>query len=103
MHIKSISIPDVTLASLVPPSSHNRQGNVEPFTLVEGPEAWYADEYRGRDDWVTVLSPAHIAELDAAVQVRVVLLCCLVSRACVRPFGGDCDSMRGIKPHASAA
>lgn len=46
---------------------------MEPFTIVEGPEAWRAAEYRGRDDWVTVLSPAHIAELDAAIQVRACL------------------------------
>lgn len=47
--------------------SQCRQGSVEPFTLVEGPEAWYADEYRNRSDWITTLSPQHIAELDAAV------------------------------------
>lgn len=50
------------------PLKTSRQGSVEPFTIVEGPEAWRAAEYRGRDDWVTVLSPAHIAELDAAIQ-----------------------------------
>ena len=26
-----------------------------------------AADYRGRSDWVTVLSPAHVAELDAAI------------------------------------
>jgi hypothetical protein len=51
--------------------SVNRQGAVEPFTLVEGPEAWYAKDYRGKSDWVTELTPTHIAELDAAIQVRM--------------------------------
>lgn len=46
----------------------SRQGSVEPFTLVEGPEAWTAAEYRNRSDWITTLSPTHVAELDAAVQ-----------------------------------
>eukprot|EP00879_Flechtneria_rotunda_P008142 GHRR01008527.1.p1 GENE.GHRR01008527.1~~GHRR01008527.1.p1 ORF type:complete len:362 (+),score=138.84 GHRR01008527.1:379-1464(+) len=44
-----------------------RQGAVEPYTLIEGPEAWYADQYKGRSDWINHLSEQHIAELDAAV------------------------------------
>ncbi|KIZ05655.1 hypothetical protein MNEG_2302 [Monoraphidium neglectum] len=56
------------MAEAAAPLKATRQGSVEPFTLVEGPEAWYAKDYRGRSDWVTVLSPTHIAELDAAVQ-----------------------------------
>lgn len=45
----------------------HRRGSVEPFTVIDGPEAWTAAEYAGRNDWIDVLSPAHIAELDAAV------------------------------------
>lgn len=45
------------------------QGEVEPFTLVEGPDAWYAKDYRGREDWINVLNDTHIMELDAAVHV----------------------------------
>lgn len=46
----------------------SRQGSVEPFTLVEGPDAWYADQYRGRTDWAFHLTDAHVAELTAAVK-----------------------------------
>lgn len=45
----------------------NRMGTVEPFTLIEGPEAWYAADYKGRTDWINHLSAQHIQELDAAV------------------------------------
>lgn len=45
-----------------------RQGSVEPFTIVDGPEAWYAKDYKGRTEWITELTPTHIAELDAAVE-----------------------------------
>ncbi len=38
-----------------------------PFTVVEGPEAWTAAEYRNSDQYVYVLSTADVAELDAAV------------------------------------
>jgi hypothetical protein len=49
-----------------------RQGSVEPFTLVEGPDAWYAAQYRDNQaQWVTELSAAHVAELDAAVEAVV--------------------------------
>lgn len=38
-----------------------------PFTVVDGPEAWTAAEYRNSDRYVYVLSTADVAELDAAV------------------------------------
>lgn len=47
--------------------AHCRRGSVEPFTLIEGPEAWYASEYNGRSDWINHLTQQHIAELDAAI------------------------------------
>jgi hypothetical protein len=42
-------------------------GSVQPFTTIEGPEAWTAADYKGRTDWINVLSETHVAELDAAV------------------------------------
>jgi hypothetical protein len=42
-------------------------GSVEPFTLIAGPEAWTAAQYKDRSDWINVLSQQHIAELDAAI------------------------------------
>ena len=44
-----------------------RQGHVVPFTVVEGPEAWTAAQYRDNQEYVYVLSEADVAELDAAV------------------------------------
>ena len=39
-----------------------------PFTVVEGPEAWTAAQYRDKSkEYVYVLSYADVAELDAAV------------------------------------
>jgi len=38
-----------------------RMGSVEPFTIIEGPEAWYAKDYTGRADWINHLTPQHIA------------------------------------------
>jgi hypothetical protein len=41
---------------------------VEPYTLVEGPEAWYGRDYQNNiDQWAITLSETHIAELDAAI------------------------------------
>lgn len=40
---------------------------MEPFTLIEGPEAWKAADYQGRTDWINHLSEQHICELDAAI------------------------------------
>lgn len=45
----------------------SRMGSVEPFTLIEGPEAWTAADYTGRTDWINQLSQQHISELDAAI------------------------------------
>jgi hypothetical protein len=47
----------------------SRQGSVEPYTLVEGPEAWYGVDYQNNiDQWAITLSETHIAELDAAIE-----------------------------------
>jgi hypothetical protein len=42
-------------------------GSVEPFSIINGPEAWTAEQYKNRSDWINVLSPQHIKELDAAI------------------------------------
>ena len=47
-----------SLASPLPPM---------PGGPIDGPDAWRADEMRGRDDWVHVLSPSEVAEIEAAV------------------------------------
>lgn len=45
-----------------------RQGSITtPFTYVQGPEAWYADEYRDSRKYIYALTPNDIQELDAAV------------------------------------
>jgi len=36
-------------------------GSVEPGTLIEGPEAWYAKDYQGRSDWINHLTEQHVA------------------------------------------
>ena len=42
-------------------------GSVRPYTIVEGPEAWYADRYQVPASYTYILSSSDIAELDAAV------------------------------------
>ena len=44
-----------------------RQGHVEPFTVVEGPDAWTAADYRGTERHVYRLTPGDIAEVNAAL------------------------------------
>jgi hypothetical protein len=41
---------------------------VVPYTLIEGPDAWTAADYPVLEDHMLHLSPAHVAELDAAVE-----------------------------------
>ncbi|WIA23850.1 hypothetical protein OEZ85_013508 [Tetradesmus obliquus] len=59
--------PKATMASTTAPLKTSRMGSVEPFSIIEGPEAWTAEQYKHRSDWINVLSPQHIAELDAAI------------------------------------
>ena len=42
-------------------------GNVVPFTVVEGPEAWTAADYSNPDDYIYHFSPSDLAELETAV------------------------------------
>lgn len=35
---------------------------------ITGPHVWLGTDYAGRDDWIFHLSPAHLAEIDAAVR-----------------------------------
>jgi hypothetical protein len=30
-------------------------GSVEPFTVIKGPEAWTAEQYKHRSDWINFL------------------------------------------------
>lgn len=48
-------------------STSCRMGSIEPFTIIEGPEAWTAADYKGRTDWINNLSEQHVRELDAAI------------------------------------
>jgi len=45
------------------------QGAVEPFTVVDDPCAWRAADWAGRErEWALELTPAELADLDAAVR-----------------------------------
>jgi len=42
---------------------------VEPFTIVDDPCAWRAADWAGREaEWALELTPAELADLDAAVR-----------------------------------
>lgn len=45
----------------------SRMGNVVPFSVVEGPEAWTAADYKDPSQYIYVFSDTDLAELDAAV------------------------------------
>lgn len=46
----------------------HRQGSVEPYSLVEGPEAWHGQQYQDNiDQWALTLTQQHFAELEAAI------------------------------------
>lgn len=45
-----------------------RQGSVEPYTLVEGPGAWYGKDYQHNiEEWAIRVTAEHIAELEGAI------------------------------------
>jgi hypothetical protein len=49
----------------------HRQGSATPYTLIEGPCAWYGRDYTSEEQqqqFVIHLTPAHIQELDAALE-----------------------------------
>lgn len=50
-------------------SAANSQGNVKPFTPVEGPAAWYANDYKNDDSWIYRLTDGDIKEVEAALEV----------------------------------
>lgn len=41
---------------------------MEPFTLIEGPDAWYAKDYAALEDHMLHLTEQHLAELDKAIE-----------------------------------
>lgn len=44
------------------------QGRIEPFTIVDDPSAWLAEEYKGKEDtYIHTLTAEDIKELDAAI------------------------------------
>lgn len=47
----------------------SRQGSVTPFTVIEGPQAWSAADFKdvGEEQLLHLLSPTEVAELNAAV------------------------------------
>jgi hypothetical protein len=40
---------------------------VEPYTIIDDPSAWYADQYRDPESYTYRLSGAEIAELEEAI------------------------------------
>lgn len=50
-----------------------RMGNVMPYTVVEGPEAWTAADYTNPSQYIHVFSASDLAELDAAVSAAAKL------------------------------
>lgn len=40
-----------------------------PAGAITGPSVWYGRDLGGRDDWIVHLSPAELAEIDAAVRI----------------------------------
>lgn len=40
---------------------------MKPFTVVDGPDAWTADQWKTDKSFIHTLSDAEIVELDAAV------------------------------------
>lgn len=67
-------------------------GDVVPFTVVEGPEAWTAADYSNPDDYIYHFSPSDLAELETAVagalqqgkDIKVLLncWCCVLPTEC---------------------
>ena len=44
------------------------QGSIEPFTIVDDPSAWLADDYRGKEEsFIYHFTPEDLAEVEAAV------------------------------------
>ena len=62
-----------------------------PGTIIEGPDAWYAADYKDQPEkFVYVLKPQDIAELDAAVAKflatgKDLKVCCAWAAAVLRP------------------
>lgn len=63
-----MTVVDTTPAA-APPSvlKHGHIGTAEPFSIIEGPQYWFAKDYKDSTEHITRLTPAHVAELDAAV------------------------------------
>eukprot|EP00884_Botryococcus_braunii_P013847 jgi/Botrbrau1/22463/Bobra.0091s0065.1 len=44
------------------------QGHVEPFTIIDDPAAWYAEQYKDPETYAFYFSDADIAEIEAAIE-----------------------------------
>ena len=77
---------DPERAARLPPA---RQGAVEPYARVEGPDAWLASDFSSPSDFTLELTPRHLAELEAAVR-RV------VGGGRVAPRG---NYLKGVRAH----
>lgn len=44
------------------------QGEVKPYTIIEDPSAWYAEQYQDPETYTYRLSSAEIAELESAIE-----------------------------------
>lgn len=45
-----------------------QQTQTVPAHAIEGPAAWYGRDLRDSAQWVTILSPGHLQEIDRSVQ-----------------------------------
>eukprot|EP00884_Botryococcus_braunii_P012117 jgi/Botrbrau1/20906/Bobra.0135s0037.1 len=60
--LSKIKRPDVPIRHSGP------QGQVEPFTIIDDPSAWYAEQYQDPESYTYRFSSAEIAELESAIQ-----------------------------------
>lgn len=41
---------------------------MEPYTIIDDPSAWYAEQYQDPESYTYRFTPADIAELESAIQ-----------------------------------
>ena len=71
MAMKEASLKHVRASSLIPDAMHRHsgpQGSIEPFTIVDDPSAWLAEDYQGREDsFIYHFTEQDLKEIRAAV------------------------------------
>eukprot|EP00884_Botryococcus_braunii_P012120 jgi/Botrbrau1/20909/Bobra.0135s0040.1 len=60
--LKNQKLPEVPVRHSGP------QGQVTPYTIIEDPSAWYAEQYQDPESYTYRLSSAQITELESAIQ-----------------------------------